>query len=123
HHSNTYQEIVDATNKAWDDVDPWSLERNFLTLQCCLREVIMAAGDNSYKVPHMKKEALKKSGKLPESVMCSEDVFETGHGLLADQDMALVTRELSLQTATDLEMSDILTALEKVGIDVDDADE
>ncbi|RHX98800.1 hypothetical protein DYB37_010676 [Aphanomyces astaci] len=83
----------------------------------------MAAGDNSYKVPHMKKEALKKSGKLPESVMCSEDVFETGHGLLADQDMALVTRELSLQTATDLEMSDILTALEKVGIDVDDADE
>ncbi|KAF0703711.1 hypothetical protein AaE_015265 [Aphanomyces astaci] len=96
HHSNTYQEIVDATNKAWDDVDPWSLERNFLTLQCCLREVIMAAGDNSYKVPHMKKEALKKSGKLPESVMCSEDVFETGHGLLADQDMALVTRELLL---------------------------
>ncbi|ETV90709.1 hypothetical protein H310_14549 [Aphanomyces invadans] len=117
HHSNTYQEIVDATNQAWEDIDTWSLERNFLTLQCCLREVIMCAGENSYKIPHMKKVALKKCGRVPESISCGQDVFDTGCALLAQQDLVAVMRDLAIQTRADLKMNDILTALETVDLD------
>ncbi|KAF0705414.1 hypothetical protein AaE_014522 [Aphanomyces astaci] len=121
HHSNTYEDIVNATNNAWKDVDPWSLERNFLTLQSCLREVIGCAGGNSYKIPHMKKAALKKCGRLPESVSCGKDVCDDGCTLLGQVDLSTVMLELSLQTARDLEMSDIFTALET--LDIDDQDE
>ncbi|ETV71867.1 hypothetical protein H257_13000 [Aphanomyces astaci] len=121
HHSNTYEDIVNATNNAWKDVDPWSLERNFLTLQSCLREVIGCAGGNSYKISHMKKAALKKCGRLPESVSCGKDVYDDGCTLLGQVDLSTVMLELSLQTARDLEMSDIFTALET--LDIDDQDE
>ncbi|ETV85691.1 hypothetical protein H257_02296 [Aphanomyces astaci] len=120
HHSNTYKDIVNATTKAWRDVEPWSLERNFLTLQCCLCEVIACAGDNSYKIPHMKKAAFKKCGRLPESVQCSHDVVDAGCTLLAQHDLDSVMRELSLQTANDLEMSEIFTALESLEISCED---
>ncbi|RHY16112.1 hypothetical protein DYB25_000437 [Aphanomyces astaci] len=103
------------------DVDPWSLERNFLTLQSCLREVIGCAGGNSYKIPRMKKAALKKCGRLPESVSCGKDVYDDGCTLLGQVDLSTVMLELSLQTARDLEMSDIFTALET--LDIDDQDE
>ncbi|ETW03479.1 hypothetical protein H310_04930 [Aphanomyces invadans] len=115
HHSITYQEIVDATNQAWEDKDTWSLERNFFTLQCCLREVIMRAGENSYKIPHIKKVGL--SGRVPESISCGQGVFDTGCVLLSQQDLVAVMRDLAIQTRADLEMSDILTALETVDLD------
>ncbi|RHY21409.1 hypothetical protein DYB36_011410 [Aphanomyces astaci] len=103
------------------DVDPWSLERNFLTLQSCLREVIGCAGGNSYKIPHMKKAALKKCGRLPESASCGKEIYDDGCTLLGQHDLSSVMFELSLQTARDLEMSDIFTALET--LDIDDQDE
>ncbi|ETV63812.1 hypothetical protein H257_19255 [Aphanomyces astaci] len=121
HHSNTYEDIVSAMNNAWKDVDPWSLERNFLTLQSCLREVIGCAGENSYKIPHMKKAALKKRGRLPEYVSCGKEIYDDGCTMLGQHDLSSVMLELSLQTARDLEMSDIFTALET--LDIDDQDE
>ncbi|ETV74345.1 hypothetical protein H257_10936 [Aphanomyces astaci] len=44
HHSNIYENIVNSTNNAWNDVAPWSLEHNF---QPCLREVNVCSGENS----------------------------------------------------------------------------
>ncbi|RHZ08551.1 hypothetical protein DYB26_007007 [Aphanomyces astaci] len=87
------------------DVDPWSLERNFLTLQSCLREVIGCAGGNSYKIPHMKKAALKKFGRLPESVSCGKDVCDDGCTLLGQD---LYKREhIPVPVEYESEMKDI----------------
>ncbi|ETV73005.1 hypothetical protein H257_12050 [Aphanomyces astaci] len=94
------EDIVSATNNAWKDVDPWALECNFLTLQSCLRE---------------------KCGRLPESVFCGKEIYDDGCTLLGQHDLSSVMLELSLQTARDLEMSDIFTALET--LDMDDQDE
>ncbi|RHY91832.1 hypothetical protein DYB35_013095 [Aphanomyces astaci] len=76
----------------------------------------MGGGGNSYKVPHMKKEALKKSGRLPETIHCGRDVFDTGCALLNEQDLEKVMQDLAVQTAVDLEMSDTFSAMESIGI-------
>ncbi|ETV90583.1 hypothetical protein H310_14675 [Aphanomyces invadans] len=106
----TSNEIVAATNQAWHDVDPWSLERNFLTLHCCFREVIMCAGDNSYKVPHMGKAALKRSGLLPETVASGCEVFDAGCALMSQHALEKVMHDLAVETAAELEMIDIISA-------------
>ncbi|ETV81166.1 hypothetical protein H257_05753 [Aphanomyces astaci] len=66
--------------------------------------VIGCAGGNSYKIPYMKKAALKKCGRLPESVSRGKDVYDDGCTLLGQVDLSTVMLELSLQTARDLEM-------------------
>jgi hypothetical protein len=46
------QSIVDAVLQAYR-IYPWKKLRNsFLTLQCCLNEIIESDGDNDYKIPH-----------------------------------------------------------------------
>ncbi|RHY25891.1 hypothetical protein DYB32_008024 [Aphanomyces invadans] len=82
----------------------------------------MCAGENSYTIPLMKKVALKKCGRVPEPISCGQDVFDTGCALLAQQDLVAVMRDLAIQTQADLEMSDILTALETVDLDEESVD-
>ncbi|ETV97370.1 hypothetical protein H310_09705 [Aphanomyces invadans] len=122
HHSNTYEEIVAATNQAWHDVDPWSLEQNFLTLQCCFSEVIMSAGDNSCMVPHIGKTALKRSGLPPETVACDREVFDAGCALMSQHDLQKVMHDLAVETVAELEMIDIFSAMESLGINDEDVE-
>ncbi|ETV69196.1 hypothetical protein H257_15025 [Aphanomyces astaci] len=68
----------------------------------------------------MKKAALKKSGLLPESVECGRDVFNTGCALLSNEDLEKTMNLLAAQTAADLEMCDIFSAMESLGIDDDE---
>ncbi len=55
-------------NKAFEQY-PWQrLRDGFLTLQCCLNEIIEAHGDNDYKIPHINKAKLEREGQLPTSI-------------------------------------------------------
>ena len=74
-------------------------------------------GDNSYKILHIKKNKLRKNGLLPESITCGRQLFEDGCARLSHEDMENVMDELAVQVADDLQMSDIFTALEALGID------
>ncbi len=52
---------------------PWQKLRDaFLTLQCCLNEIIETHGDNNYKIPHMNKAKLEREGLLPSTIRVTE---------------------------------------------------
>ncbi|KAF0697112.1 Aste57867_12178 [Aphanomyces stellatus] len=42
--SSSLEEIVDATEAAWEGVSMQTLDKNFISLQCCIQEVIRARG-------------------------------------------------------------------------------
>ncbi|ETV96516.1 hypothetical protein H310_10235 [Aphanomyces invadans] len=74
----TIEELVEAVKSAWTDIPMDNLQRNFLTLQSVMVEVIKAAGGNGFSIPHMKKAHLSRRGELPEAVTCPRDVYESG---------------------------------------------
>ncbi|ETV78975.1 hypothetical protein H257_07759 [Aphanomyces astaci] len=100
-------DIVDNTERAWSDVDPATLNANFLTLQGCMMEVIRCAGGSKYKIPHMKKAVLTAKGRLPLSI---------------EADAGVVNAKLASEVAKTLEMSDVCTELERLDV-VEDSDD
>ncbi|RHY45219.1 hypothetical protein DYB38_004921 [Aphanomyces astaci] len=93
-----------------------TLDCNFMTLQSLLQEVIKAAGDNNYKIPHMGKKKLALAGKLPETVACDPTVFNDGCTRLGEEDIDKRLRVLSQEIAEALEMAEICNLLEDMGL-------
>ncbi|ETV78974.1 hypothetical protein H257_07758 [Aphanomyces astaci] len=120
--SRSMVDIVDNTERAWSDVDPATLNANFLTLQGCMMEVIRCAGGNNYKIPHMKNAVLAAKGRLPSSIEADAGVVNASMELLSECDLSTVTLELASEVAKNLEMSDVCTELERLD-DVDDSDD
>ncbi|RHY86779.1 hypothetical protein DYB28_003432 [Aphanomyces astaci] len=81
-----------------------------------LQEVIKAAGDNNYKIPHMGKKKLALAGKLPETVACDPTVFNDGCTRLGEEDIDKRLRVLSQEIAEALEMAEICNLLEDMGL-------
>ncbi|ETV90231.1 hypothetical protein H310_14933 [Aphanomyces invadans] len=76
-------DIVAGTLQAWRE--------------CCMKEVIRVAGNNNYKVPHMKKAKLAAKGMLPEGVGVDTDTINDGFNLLCATDMDERVEELALE--------------------------
>ena len=60
--------------KAYEELTPQTLNRVFLSLQACLTQILQFRGDNSYKVPHMNKDRLERTGGLPNVLEVDEDL-------------------------------------------------
>ncbi|CAN0498166.1 unnamed protein product, partial [Discosporangium mesarthrocarpum] len=59
------EDLVEAIMGAFN-VCPWeTLERVWQSLLAVLGEVLGSKGDNSHKLPHLGKENLRRTGKLP----------------------------------------------------------
>ncbi|CAN0446160.1 unnamed protein product [Ectocarpus sp. 12 AP-2014] len=66
-------DLVEAVNNAWEADPPATLNRVWLSLQACLEQMIMlAGGDNTYKLPHVDDSRLENAGTLPWQLRCSE---------------------------------------------------
>ena len=61
-------EIIQNVQQAYNDYDYKKINRIWLSLQCCLNEIINHAGNNDYKLPHMQKERLESEGQLPVTI-------------------------------------------------------
>nr|GME01584.1 Transposase, Tc1-like protein [Ipomoea batatas]GME17943.1 Transposase, Tc1-like protein [Ipomoea batatas]GME18569.1 Transposase, Tc1-like protein [Ipomoea batatas] len=68
-------ELVVATQKAFDDISIESLSNVFLTLQLCMVEVMKRFGGNNYKIPHINKQKLEREGRLPTTISCDMEVL------------------------------------------------
>nr|GMC58175.1 Transposase, Tc1-like protein [Ipomoea batatas] len=68
-------ELVVATQKAFDDISIESLSNIFLTLQLCMVEVMKRFGGNNYKIPHINKQKLEQEGQLPTTISCDMEVL------------------------------------------------
>ena len=73
---STVDELVNAIEKAFNELPPQSLNRVFLSLQQCMIVVNKDFGGNNYKLPHMGKENLEKQGPLPFQLECDRDIIE-----------------------------------------------
>jgi hypothetical protein len=61
-------EIIASVQQAYLDYDHVKINRIWLTLQCCLNEIITHHGNNDYQIPHMAKERLEREGQLPVTI-------------------------------------------------------
>ncbi|RHY17519.1 hypothetical protein DYB32_010504, partial [Aphanomyces invadans] len=75
-------ELVANVEAAFVDYPSERLDRTFLTLQAGMIETLKCRGDNAYKVPHQAKEKQARQGRLPESLLCPLDVYESVKGEL-----------------------------------------
>ena len=67
-----YEELQKNVCDTFTEYKVSTLSDLWLTLQAIYKEVIKAKGNNNYKLPHLKKEALRKQGRLQENVsVCS----------------------------------------------------
>lgn len=65
HVCDTVQDLVNAVIQSFEDLSPITLNKVFLSLQSCMIEIMKGKGHNSYKIPHMKKDALLRQDALP----------------------------------------------------------
>jgi hypothetical protein len=68
-------EIIANVQQAYVDYDHIKINRIWLSLQCCLNEIITHLGNNDYQIPHMQKERLEREGQLPVTIaVCNSGV-------------------------------------------------
>ncbi|ETV83344.1 hypothetical protein H257_04095 [Aphanomyces astaci] len=115
-------DIIAATERAWEDVQMRTLDSNFMTLQACMQEVIKVAGDNCYRMPHMHKAKLAACGRLPDVVLPDCDVVDAGILLLQTTDMEEKVEELAAEISAALDMGEFCSQIERLGVD-DELDE
>ncbi|KAM0853409.1 hypothetical protein ACQ4PT_051104 [Festuca glaucescens] len=77
-------DIVHKVQQAFEEYPAERSNRIFLTLQACMREVLIQLGGNRYKVPHMRKEVLERLGTLPVTLQCTANFVKWAIDSLPD---------------------------------------
>lgn len=65
----TIDDLIDCVLKSYNALSREKLDNVFLTLQSCMEEIIKDDGGNRYKITHISKEKLRRSGVLPVSIL------------------------------------------------------
>ncbi|CAN0013385.1 unnamed protein product [Discosporangium mesarthrocarpum] len=73
------KDLVEATMEAFDVYPLETLERVWQSLFAVLGEVLGSKGDSSYKLPHLGKEILDRTGKLPVNWRVDEEKYRVGN--------------------------------------------
>ena len=74
---NDINGLIGVVERAYDDFQPIRIDKTFVTLSTCLNEIISSDGDNTYRIPHIGKDAIiKRDGKLPRHVALTEAALE-----------------------------------------------
>ncbi|ETV74054.1 hypothetical protein H257_11366 [Aphanomyces astaci] len=68
--SRSMDDVIDATLSAFEVLSSDKLSSIFLTLQAVMRLVMEHHGDNNFKLPHLKKDTLRRAGTLMANVTC-----------------------------------------------------
>jgi hypothetical protein len=74
--------LIAQVTEAYRDFPPRQIDFGFLTLQCCLEQILISNGDNKYKVPHMGKERLLRDGILPLRIRASATALSVARQMI-----------------------------------------
>jgi hypothetical protein len=80
---NNIDDLVSAGENSFLAYPAEKVNKNFLTLQSVMLEIIKCEGNNSYKFPHLKKDMLIRRGDLPENLTCSSQAFSAAKAVVA----------------------------------------
>ncbi len=69
--ANNLDELIMRVEQAYKTFEPRKLDFGFLTLQCCIDDVLCIYDNNNYVIRHMGKEAMLHEGTLPVSIVPS----------------------------------------------------
>ena len=75
-------ELINVVGKVWKEYPHYLINDVFLSVQCAMRNSLTVFGDNTVKLQHMNKAALKKRGMLPVSITVPNHLFVKGTMLL-----------------------------------------
>ena len=70
------QELVEVVGTSFDALHCTTLNDTFKTLQKVMEAIILCNGDNNFKVPHICKRKLERTGQLPVSIKVLDSVKE-----------------------------------------------
>ncbi|KAL6530492.1 hypothetical protein OROMI_028381 [Orobanche minor] len=91
-------DLVDAVELSFTELDHSKLNNVFLSLQMCMIEIMRVKGHNNYRQPHMKKSALMRAGMLPENLEVQDELLKECMQYLVEKDehqeFNLMTEEL-----------------------------
>ena len=68
----TVDELVSAVLRSFEDLSHITLNKVFVSLHGCMIEIMKVKGQNSYKLPHVKKDTLIREERLPINLEVSE---------------------------------------------------
>lgn len=79
-------ELIAAVQTSFQMMEPQTLNKVFISLQCVLVEIMKVRGMNNFKLPHMSKDSLLRQGLLPQNLDVPEHlVRECIDHLLAEE--------------------------------------
>lgn len=97
----TLDDLVKAVEKSFEDLSAVTLDNVFLSLQGCMVEIMKARGHNSYKLPHMGKEALRRVAQLPHNLEVPKELAIECISYLKDQGcidgLEMIARALGME--------------------------
>ena len=67
-------QIIHFVQEAFRECDPVILNRVWLSLQGCMKEIVKVNGGNNCKLPHMNKACLERENRLPITLNVAEEV-------------------------------------------------
>lgn len=70
-------ELIQAVVKSYNDIDPTSLEDNFITLQSVMREILAHDGGNDFKIPHLDKKGNRRRGTEITRLHCPANIYKS----------------------------------------------
>ena len=68
------EELVETVGTCFDRLHWMKINNNFLTLQKVMECIILCDGNNDYKMPHISKEKLERTGQLPMSIKILDEI-------------------------------------------------
>ncbi len=73
----TIEGLIRQTMQAFLEFEHRKIDYAFLTLQCCLDDILVKLGENNYKIRHMGKERRLREGRLDTRIDVTEDARRT----------------------------------------------
>lgn len=74
---DTIDGLIGQVLRAFERFDERKNDFGFLTLQCCLDDILCCNGGNDYSIQHMGKERMLREGILPDRIEASEAAIYT----------------------------------------------
>ncbi|XP_057803284.1 uncharacterized protein LOC131018588 [Salvia miltiorrhiza] len=69
-------QLVEHVKNAFEELSAYTINNVFLTLQCCLGEIMKEKGGNNYKILHINKAKLQRNGLLPDNIQVEESIIK-----------------------------------------------
>lgn len=81
---STVDEMIAEVKRAFDAQTPATLGKVWTTLQAVLQEIMLAKGDNTFKLPHLGQDKAARAGTpIPRELPCSPEAWAAGQAALS----------------------------------------